>query len=89
MRTKLIHLLTENTNNGGTWYIIYNEHKGIYEPPETFYDKDDLIDCDITKPIYRLQWYKNTPIGFFSHCFNSLEEMEEYVEQIIKENNEN
>lgn len=89
---KLFEILNKNTDKMGSWHLSYNEHKEIYESPVKYYketlgyDDEDLENVDLTKEdIYKLQWYKNTPVGFISFFANSIEDLEKQVEEYIKD----
>ena len=48
-----------------SWSLEVNEHLICYEPPEEYYDEEDLAGLDTSLDIYCLRWYPYTPVG---HC---------------------
>jgi hypothetical protein len=65
-------------------HLTHNEHKDYYENINE-YLKDDLYDedyfistedkqkCIDTDEIWILQWYPDTPVGFYRVCGSTLE----------------
>lgn len=70
-------------------YLTHNEHRDYYETAEEFIENRKLED-DFPTPeevqkaiqedsIWRLQWYPETPVGFYSVAAASLEVIEEAI----------
>lgn len=59
--------------------LDHNAHKNVYESIEQYYDKDCFVSpggfnkavCDDN--VWSLQWYPDTPVGFYQVCASSLE----------------
>lgn len=89
----IVELLNNNTSDGGSWSIDFNDHKTNYETPEEYHgynylDNENMLEgVDTKKDIYYLHWYKDTPVGFLSGCFNTLDKMYEFIEKVILEEN--
>lgn len=67
-------------------YLTHNEHKDVYETvkewtefshpaydPEFFTTPADLQKCIDTNDCWALQWYPETPVGFYKVCGSTLE----------------
>ena len=89
---KIFDLLNEYTSDMGSWSIECNDHKITYSTPSEHYiapedDCDELDDIDTKQDIYRLYWFNNTPVGHYCILANSIEELEEKILDIIKNDN--
>lgn len=68
--------------------LAHNDHLDYYESVEEFYDKgdfeseEDFKKCVNTNNVWRLHWYPDTPVGFFSICGSSLERLLERAKEI-------
>lgn len=68
-------------------YLTHNEHHGIYEPLEQFYDDPSTwispeehrlsIEND---SVWTLQWYPDTPVGFCMVRASTLEAIRKAME---------
>jgi hypothetical protein len=61
-------------------YLSHNPHRDVYEGPQGYYpDAEDFVSpedrqkCFDTDDIWELQWYPDTPIGFYRVIGSSLE----------------
>lgn len=67
-------------------YLHHNEHKDGYETvkdyiecmppayePDYFTSPEDMQKCIESNDCWCLQWYPNTPVGFYKVCGSSLE----------------
>ena len=66
-------------------YLTHNQHKDYYETvsvrieegagPDVnnFVSHEDMQECIDTDELWELQWYPETPIGFYTVCGSSLE----------------
>lgn len=89
---KIFDLLNSYTSDAGSWSIEYNDHKIAYSEPSTHYispenDGDELDAIDTKQDIYRLYWFNNTPVGHYCILANSIEELEEKIVNLIKDDN--
>lgn len=89
---KIFDLLNSYTSDAGSWSIEYNDHKIAYSEPATHYispenDGDELDAIDTKQDIYRLYWFNNTPVGHYCILANSIEELEEKIVNLIKDDN--
>jgi len=84
---ELIKLLVANTSDKGSFSLYFNEHKSIYNTPEQEYGEElfDNPNIDITKDIYWLSWYKDTPVGSYGIIENDVINILKRVKEIIKE----
>lgn len=69
-------------------YLIYNQHRDVYETVEEFYDVDFVSPEEWDKAVaedsvWVLQWYPNTPIDFHRIAASTLEA----IEQALKDKN--
>lgn len=61
------------------FYLSHNAHRDVYSTVEDYYDNYDFISsedrqkCIDTDDCWELQWYPDTPIGFFRVMGSSLE----------------
>jgi hypothetical protein len=66
-------------------YLEHNVHKDVYETIEENYDPRDFVsDEEWTKAVeldsvWRLQWYPDTPVGFYVVCASTLAALEQYI----------
>ena len=72
-------------------YLTHNEHKDFYESAEEWI-ADRQFEDDFVSPeemqkaiqedsIWRLQWYPETPVGFYSVAAASLEAIEAAIRE--------
>lgn len=75
-------------------YLTHNEHRDSYEPVEQAahrLEDDDWVTPDErekaieTDSIWTLQWYPETPIGFFIMAASSLEALEAYFRKEVSD----
>lgn len=93
----LLKLLVENTSDMGSFTLSYNEHKCYYNKNaaeiKEFYRQggdeidfeDDTKNIDFNKDIFELQWYKDTPVGFYSLYANNLDDLLKQVKETLEE----
>ena len=90
---KIFDLLNEYTSDAGSWSIEYNDHKLTYSEPDEHYtshdenDSDELDGINTEQDIYRLYWFNDTPVGHYCILANSIEELEEKIINVIKDDN--
>lgn len=70
--------------------LYYNDHKAVYEAPETYYkqeifDSEDYAKLDFTKGIWDIRIYDKTPIGFYSKISNDLDEVVDWGYNLLKD----
>jgi len=65
-----------------SWSISCNEHLEYYDDPEGYYDTDELKGLDLTKDIYLLRYYPNTPVGFCRISANTITELLSKLKEI-------
>ena len=68
----------------GAMYITHNDHKSAYQPlGEWIEDQNDRFEfendeakarCLATDELWELQWYPETPVGFYSVAAPTFEE---------------
>lgn len=76
-------------------HLNHNQHKAYYETVESYLVTDDgRLDfrsdeerqaCLDTNEIWELQWYPDTPVGFYAIAAPTLEALIEYSEEFVKE----
>ena len=73
--------------------LSHNAHKSIYETVESYADAQDFISeteyllaCDKDE-LWEIQWYPDTPVGFYRACASSLNNLKELV-KLIEEREE-
>jgi len=76
-------------------YLTHNEHRDGYESAIDFIKNRDLQEDFVTPEemekaiaedsIWQLQWYPETPVGFYKICAASLEAIEEAIRARGKE----
>jgi len=91
----LIKILQNKTEEMGSFTLEFNSHKEIYvnkvEDIKLYYlsfeelEDNSYSDVDFERDIYRLTWYNLTPVGFYKVLANSLDELEDKVLKLIKE----
>lgn len=65
-------------------YLTHNQHKDYYEniseylnndlfDDEYFVSIEDKKKCIDTNELWELQWYPDTPVGFYKVCGSTLE----------------
>jgi hypothetical protein len=66
-------------------YLTHNQHKDYYETVQDrlshpalddddyFVSAEDKQKCIDTDEIWELQWYPDTPVGFYKVCGSTLE----------------
>ena len=68
--------------------ITHNEHKSYYLSVKEYLHEGDDIDWQSlehkqraieTDEIWQMRWYPETPVGFYSACAPTLEELLEFV----------
>ena len=79
-------------------YLTHNEHKDVYESVENFVVDRGDDDCWIgdaereeaiaTNELWRLQWYPDTPIGFYVVLAASFTRLLAHARNIQKEADE-
>jgi len=75
-------------------YLSHNPHRDVYEKPEDFYraefsiSPEDWQKCIDTDDVWDLQWYPDTPIGFYLVIGSSLELVMAEALRIEAENKE-
>ena len=72
-------------------YLTHNEHKDIYESAKDWIEnrqfEDDFVSPEEMQKaidedsIWRLQWYPETPVGFYSVAAASLEAIEAAIRE--------
>lgn len=76
-------------NHKSGLYLSHNEHKDYYQTAKYFIEEEESNKKDVlqwatgtsrercieTDEIWRLQWYPNTPIGFYVIYGATLEEV--------------
>jgi hypothetical protein len=79
-------------------FLTHNEHKDYYETVEQYMesafgiDKKDFISpedyqkCIDTDELWELQWYPNTPVGFYVVYGSTLEGVLQRAMEIEKQN---
>ena len=66
-------------------YLEHNSHKDVYETIEESCDPGDFVSekewlkAVEDNSVWRLQWYPDTPIGFYIVCASTLEAVEEAI----------
>ena len=66
-------------------YLEHNAHKDVYETIEEFYDpgafvsEKERLKAVETNSVWKLQWYPDTPIGFYVVCASTLDAIEEAI----------
>ena len=66
-------------------YLEHNAHKDVYETIEEFYDFGDFVSekerlkAIEANSVWKLQWYPDTPIGFYIACASTLDAIEEFI----------
>lgn len=70
-------------------YLTHNEHKDLYESAEDWIEnrqfEDDFVSPEemqkaiAENSVWRLQWYPDTPVGFYSIAAASLEAIEQAI----------
>ena len=88
---EIFNLLNTYTSEAGSWSIEYNDHKITYSEPAKHYvshdDSDELDGINTKQDIYRLYWFNDTPVGHYCILANSIEELEEKIINVIKDDN--
>lgn len=88
---KIFDLLNKYTSETGSWSIEYNDHKITYSIPTEHYiaseDDNELDEIDTKQDIYRLYWFNDNPVGHYCILANSIEELEEKIVNIIRNEN--
>jgi len=73
--------------HNGSLYITHNEHINYYvtvdemieschpavDDKDYFVSEEDMQKCIDTNELWELQWYPDSPIGFYKVCGSSLE----------------
>jgi len=63
-------------------YLTHNEHRDFYETVEKSYKADDFVSPEEWRKavaedsVWVLQWYPDTPIGFYRIAASTLEAIE-------------
>lgn len=81
-----------------TLYLTHNEHKSDYQSvkqriehehfsldDDCFVSDEDKQKCIDTDELWELQWYPDTPIGFYKVCGSSLQVVLEKAMELDKE----
>lgn len=85
---EMFKLLEDKTSEKGEFSLHFNDHKGSYcDDPKKYYclDEEDYKHVDWTKDIYKLYWYKDTPVGSYDFMANTLEDIAKQVLKHFKE----
>lgn len=64
-------------------FLSHNTHKDYYETVEQYIDRDkendedtlDRDECIKLNEVWELQWYPNTPVGFYRVIGSTLEKV--------------
>lgn len=68
-------------------YLEHNAHKDVYETIEEFYEPLNFVSekewfkAVEANSVWKLQWYPDTPIGFYVVCASTLDAIEEYIRE--------
>jgi len=71
-------------------HLTHNEHKNMYLSVEENYEKDQFVNEEEwaksiqEDSVWCLQWYPETPIGFYIICASNLEAIERAVRKLHK-----
>jgi len=66
-------------------HLSHNEHRDVYETVEQFYESDCFVSPEEWRKavaednVWVLQWYPDTPIGFYRIAASTLEAIEAEV----------
>ena len=66
-------------------YLEHNAHKDVYETIEEYYDpgafvsEKEWLKAVKANSVWKLQWYPDTPIGFYVVCASTLDAIEEDI----------
>lgn len=68
-------------------YLTHNEHKDVYESVEQFYSshlidwvsEEQRLKAIAENSVWSLQWYPDTPVGFYKVLACDLDVLLEYV----------
>ena len=66
-------------------HLSHNEHRDMYETVEEFYDAENFVSPEEwdkavkEDSVWVLQWYPDTPIGFYIIAASTLEAIETEV----------
>ena len=66
-------------------YLGHNAHKDVYETIEEYYDPEDFVskeewrNAGESDSVWHVQWYPDTPIGFYTVCASTLGAVEEAI----------
>lgn len=76
-------------------HINHNEHKANYETVERYLEheserldfrsEEERLRCISSDEIWELQWYPDTPIGFYAIAAPTLEALIDYAKEYEKE----
>ncbi len=79
-------------------FLTHNEHKDCYETAEQFIEEQKQRQCQAnfeneemekksieTNEIWELQWYPDTPIGFYDIFAPTLEDLLRFAGEVAKE----
>lgn len=81
----------------GSLYLTHNDHKSAYqsalewcedlnaESLATWQSEEHKQRAIATDEIWTLQWYPDTPIGFFSVAAPTLDELLAFAEEVERE----
>jgi len=63
-------------------YLSHNDHRDYYETVEEYYNREQFISDQewekavATDSVWTLQWYPDTPVGFYIVSASTLEAIE-------------
>jgi hypothetical protein len=63
-------------------YLSHNDHRDYYETVEEYYNREQFISDEewgksvATDSVWTLQWYPDTPVGFYIVSASTLEAIE-------------
>lgn len=66
-------------SKSGSIHLTFNEHEGYYDSPGERTDEDTWVSAEekhkaiTTNSVWTLQWYPDTPVGFYVLTASSLE----------------
>jgi len=68
-------------------HLTHNEHRDVYETVEEFYEPDDFVSPEewgkavAEDSVWVLQWYPNTPVGFYKIAASTLDAIEHHFKE--------
>ncbi len=72
-------------------YLTHNEHKDVYETVEQFYSnrpfdwvsEEQRLKAIAENSVWSLQWYPDTPVGFYKVLACDLDVLLEHVQKEV------